>query len=48
MHLPPGEPEATGWRTVTVVDAVRRLRAAVPGSVVVHTDDVAWNHACFD
>ncbi|MFC7535199.1 uridine kinase [Actinoplanes sp. GCM10030250] len=25
-----------------------RLRAAVPGSAVVHTDDVAWNHAYFD
>jgi hypothetical protein len=29
----------------TLVD---RLRTAVPGSGVVHTDDVAWNHACFD
>jgi uridine kinase len=26
----------------------RRLREVVPGSVIVHTDDVAWNHACFD
>lgn len=25
-----------------------RLRAAVPKSAVVHTDDVAWNHAYFD
>ncbi|TYB66641.1 hypothetical protein FXF51_16155 [Nonomuraea sp. PA05] len=25
-----------------------RLREVVPGSAVVHTDDVAWNHACFD
>lgn len=25
-----------------------RLRRVVPGSAVVHTDDVAWNHACFD
>jgi len=25
-----------------------RLREAVPGSEVVHTDDIAWNHACFD
>ncbi|WP_436533096.1 uridine kinase family protein [Actinoplanes sp. HUAS TT8] len=25
-----------------------RLRAAVPRSAVVHTDDVAWNHAYFD
>ena len=79
MHLHPGEPEAAGWRVVTVLDAVRqlrdassevtgrprviaidgrggagkttlagRLRAVVPGSVVVHTDDIAWNHAYFD
>ena len=27
---------------------VERLRAIVPGSGVVHTDDVAWNHAFFD
>src|SRR5689334_10952470 len=25
-----------------------RLAAAVPGAVVVHTDDVAWWHAAFD
>ena len=25
-----------------------RLQRLVPGSAVVHTDDVAWNHACFD
>jgi hypothetical protein len=25
-----------------------RLRSAIPNSVVVHTDDVAWNHAYFD
>ncbi len=25
-----------------------RLRRLVPGSAVVHTDDVAWNHAYFD
>lgn len=24
------------------------LRGTVPGSAVVHTDDVAWHHACFD
>ncbi|WP_433797138.1 uridine kinase family protein [Actinoplanes sp. CA-252034] len=27
---------------------VHRLRGVAPGSAVVHTDDVAWNHACFD
>ncbi|MDR7276526.1 hypothetical protein [Catenuloplanes atrovinosus] len=25
-----------------------RFRRLVPGSAVVHTDDVAWHHACFD
>jgi hypothetical protein len=25
-----------------------RLRGHVPGSAVVHTDDIAWNHAMFD
>lgn len=27
---------------------VERLRALVPASAVVHTDDIAWHHACFD
>ena len=27
---------------------VERLQRAVPASAVVHTDDLAWNHACFD
>ena len=27
---------------------VERLRRMVPASGVVHTDDIAWNHACFD
>jgi uridine kinase len=27
---------------------VERLRAIVPASGVVHTDDIAWNHAFFD
>jgi len=27
---------------------VERLRGIVPASGVVHTDDIAWNHACFD
>jgi hypothetical protein len=25
-----------------------RLRGVAPNSAVVHTDDVAWHHACFD
>ena len=79
MRLHPGETEAVGWRVVSLLDAVQRLRDASPGvtgrprviaidgrggagkttlaerlrrtvpdSVVVHTDDVAWNHAYFD
>ena len=79
IRLHPGETEAGDWRVVTVLDAVRQLRAAspdvtgrprviaidgrggagkttlaerlrnaVPNSAIVHTDDVAWNHACFD
>jgi uridine kinase len=79
MRLHPGEPEAVGWRVVTMSDVVgwlsdaspgvagrprvvaidgrggagkttlaERLRRAVPGSAVVHTDDVAWHHAYFD
>lgn len=34
-----------GAGKTTLVD---RFRAAVPDSAVVHTDDVAWNHAYFD
>lgn len=79
MRLHAGEPPASGWRVVPLLDVVQRLRDAspgvtgrprviaidgrggsgkttlasrlcelVPGSTVVHTDDVAWNHAYFD
>ncbi len=50
-------PGVTGRPLVVAVDGrggagkstlVERLRTVVPGSGVVHTDDVAWNHACFD
>jgi hypothetical protein len=50
-------PDVTGRPLVVAVDGrggagksrlVERLRGAVPASGVVHTDDVAWNHACFD
>lgn len=26
----------------------RRLQEAIPGAAIVHTDDVAWWHSCFD
>ncbi|GAA2986842.1 hypothetical protein [Streptosporangium longisporum] len=50
-------PGVTGRPRVIAIDGrggagkttlAERLRAAVPGSAVVHTDDVAWNHAYFD
>jgi hypothetical protein len=50
-------PGVTGRPRVIAIDGrggagkttlVERLCAAVPNSAVVHTDDVAWHHACFD
>jgi hypothetical protein len=50
-------PEVTGRPLLVAVDGrggagkstlVDRLRLVVPGSEVVHTDDLAWNHAYFD
>ena len=50
-------PGITGRPLVVAVDGrggagkstlAERLRRTVPGSEVVHTDDVAWNHAYFD
>ncbi|MFI6510879.1 uridine kinase [Streptosporangium sp. NPDC050855] len=50
-------PGVTGRPRVIAIDGrggagkttlAERLRAAVPGSAVVHTDDIAWNHAYFD
>lgn len=50
-------PDVTGRPRVIAIDGrggagkstlVERLRALVPASEVVHTDDVAWNQAYFD
>jgi hypothetical protein len=50
-------PDVTGRPLLIAVDGrggagkstlVERLRVIVPASGVVHTDDIAWNHACFD
>ena len=49
-------PGVTGRPLLVAVDGrggagkstlAERLRAVVPGSAVVHTDDIAWNHAYF-
>jgi hypothetical protein len=50
-------PDVAGRPRVIAIDGrggagkttlAERLRRAVPNSAVVHTDDVAWNHAYFD
>lgn len=50
-------PDVTGRPLLIAIDGrggagkstlVERLRTIVPASGVVHTDDVAWNHAYFD
>ena len=50
-------PDVVGRPRVIAIDGrggagkstlVERLRAVVPASGVVHTDDIAWYHACFD
>ncbi|WNV83786.1 hypothetical protein [Umezawaea sp. Da 62-37] len=50
-------PDVTGRPLLVAVDGrggagkstlVQRLCEFVPASGVVHTDDIAWNHACFD
>ena len=50
-------PGVTGRPRVIAIDGrggagkttlAERLRTAVPNSAIVHTDDVAWNHAYFD
>ncbi|MEU8662505.1 uridine kinase family protein, partial [Actinoplanes philippinensis] len=56
-RLVAASPGVSGRPRVIVIDGrggagkttlARRLRDLTPGSAVVHTDDVAWNHACFD
>lgn len=57
QRLMEAAPEARGRPRGVAVDGrggagktvlVERLQCAVPASAVVHTDDVAWNHALFD
>ncbi|MGW2286690.1 uridine kinase family protein [Streptomyces phaeochromogenes] len=56
-QLREASPDVTGRPRVIAIDGrggagkttlAERLREAVPDSAVVHTDDIAWNHACFD
>lgn len=57
QQLCDASPGVTGRPRVIAIDGrggagktmlARRLRTVVPNSVVVHTDDVAWNQAYFD
>ncbi|MEU9876375.1 uridine kinase family protein [Streptomyces phaeochromogenes] len=56
-QLREASPGVTGRPRVIAIDGrggagktslAERLREAVANSAVVHTDDIAWNHACFD
>lgn len=56
-HLRDASPEVSGRPRVIAIDGrggagkttlTRRLHETAPRSAVVHTDDVAWNLACFD
>jgi len=57
QRLLDASPGAAGRPRVIAIDGrggagksalVERLRAIVPASVVIHTDDIAWNYAFFD
>ncbi len=57
QQLRDASPDVTGRPRILAIDGrggagkttlAERLRAVVPNSAVVHTDDVAWNHAYFD
>lgn len=57
QRLRDASPGVTGRPRVIAIDGrggagkttlAGRFQAAVPGSAVVHTDDVAWHHAYFD
>jgi hypothetical protein len=56
-QLREASPDVAGRPRVIAIDGrggagkttlAERLRAAVPNSAVVHTDDIAWNYAYFD
>ncbi|WP_405639996.1 uridine kinase [Streptomyces sp. NBC_00019] len=56
-QLRDASPAVTGRPRVIAIDGrggagkttlAERLRRGEPESAVVHTDDIAWNHACFD